>query len=77
MQIFNVDQIYNNFKFLVAAILKIFNAGYHKNQVICSHILYDVLHSWPSIHKISCKYSHVDQSYNNLEFLVVAILKKK
>ena len=50
------------------------NGGYHKNQVICPRILYDFLHSWPSIHKIVCKYSHVDQSYSNFEFSVVAIL---
>ena len=55
-------------RILVAAILKIINGGYHKNQVICPHILYDLLHSWPSIHKSSCKYSHVDQSYSNFEF---------
>ena len=46
--------------------------GYHKNHVICPHILYDLLHSWPSIHKISFKYSNVDQSYSNFEFSVVA-----
>ena len=72
----HVDQSYNNFKFSVAAILKILNGGYHKNQVICFGILYDLLHSWPSIHQISCKYSHVDQSYSNFEFSVAAILKK-
>ena len=71
----HVNQSYNNFKFLVAAILKKINGDYHKNQVICPHILYDVLHSCPSIHKISCKYSYVDQSYNNFEFPVAAILK--
>ena len=59
----------------MAAILKILNGGYHKNQVICPDILYDLLHSWPSIHQISCKYSHVDQSYSNFEFSVAAILK--
>ena len=63
-----VDQSYNHFKFSVAAILKMLNGGYHKNQVICPHILYDLLHSWSSIHKMSCKYSHVDQSYSNFEF---------
>ena len=73
----HVDQSYNNLKFLVAAILNFFNSGYHTNQVICPHILYDVLHSCPSIHKMSCKYSAVDQSYNNFEFSVAAILKKK
>ena len=74
----HVDQSYNNFKFLhvVVAILKKINGGYHKNQVICPHILYDVLHSCPSIHNISCKYSHTDQSYNNSEFSVAAILNK-
>ena len=34
-----------------------------------------MLYSWPSLHKISCKYSHVDQSYSNFEFSVAAILK--
>ena len=34
-----------------------------------------MLYSWPSIHKIPCKYSHVDQSYSNFEFSVAAILK--
>ena len=47
------------------AILTILNGGYHKNQVICPDISYDLIHSWPSIHQISCKYSHS----------VVAILK--
>ena len=70
----HVDQSYNNFEFSMAAILKILNGGYHKNQVICPHILYDLLHSWPSIHKMLCKYSHVSQSYSNFEFSVVAIL---
>ena len=74
MQIFTCRP--NNFKFSVAAILKILNGGYHKNQVICPDILYDLLHSWPSIHQISCKYSHVDQIYSNFEFSVAAILKK-
>ena len=60
----------------MVAILKFINGGYYKNQVICPHILYDVLHSCPSIHEMYCKYSHVDQSYNNFEFLVAAILKK-
>ena len=55
------------------AILKILNDGYHNNQVICPDILYDLLHSWPSIHTISCKYSHADKSYINFEFSVVAI----
>ena len=50
------------------AILKILNDGYHNNQVICPDILYDLLHSWPSIHTISCKYSHADKSYINFEF---------
>ena len=71
----HVGQSYNNFKFSVAAILKSLNGGYHKNQVICPDILYDLLHSWPSIHKIPCKYSHVDQSYSNFEFSVAAMLK--
>ena len=31
--------------------------------------------SWPYIHKVSCKYSHVYQSYSNFEFSVAAILK--
>ena len=70
----HVDQSYNNFEVSMAAILKILNGGYHKNQVICPHILYDLLHSWPSKHKMSCKYSHVDQSYSNLEFSVAALL---
>ena len=55
------------------AILKILNDGYHNNQVICPDILYDLLHSWPSIHTMSCKYSHADKSYINFEFSVVAI----
>ena len=55
--------------------MKILNGGYHKNQVICFDIWYDLLCSWPSIHKIPCKYSHVDQSYSNFEFSVAAILK--
>ena len=58
----------------MAAILKILNGGYHKNQVICPDIMYDLLHSWPSIHKIVCKYSYVGQSYSNFEFSVTAIL---
>ena len=41
--------------------------------MICPDILYDLLHSWPSIHTISCKYSHADKSYINFEFSVVAI----
>ena len=57
----------------MVAILKILNDGYHNNQVMCPDILYDLLHSWPSIHTISCKYSHADRSYINFEFLVVAI----
>ena len=56
---------YFNFKILVVAILNILTGGYHKNQVICPHILYDLLHSWPSIHRMSCKHSHADQSYSN------------
>ena len=56
------------------AILKILNDGYHNNQVLCPDILCDLLHSWPSIHTISCKYSHVDKSDINFEFSVVAIL---
>ena len=71
----NARTICKDFEFSVAVILKILNGGYHKNQVICPHILYDLLHSWPTIHKISCKYSHVDQSYCYLEFSVAAILK--
>ena len=51
------------------------NRAYYKNQVICPSIWYDLLYSWPSIHKIPCKYSHVDQSYSKFEFLVAAILK--
>ena len=70
----HVDQSYNNFEFSMAAILKLLNGGYHKNQVICPYILFDLLHSWPSIHNIVCKYSHVDQRYSNFEFSVVAIL---
>ena len=57
----------------MVAILKILNDGYHNNQVICPDILYDLLHSWPSIHTMSCKYSHADKSYINFEFSVVAI----
>ena len=30
------------------------------------HIWYDVLYNWPSTHKISCKYLHVDQSYDGM-----------
>ena len=55
-------------EFSVAAILKILIGGYHKNQVICPHILCDLLH------KISSKYSHEYQGYSNFEFSVVAIL---
>ena len=58
----------------MAAILKIINGGYHKNQEICPHIVYALLHSWPSIHNMSCTYSHADQSYSNFEFSVVASL---
>ena len=58
----------------MAAILKILNGGYHKNQVMCPHILYDLLHNWPSIHNILCIFSHVDQRYSNFEFSVAAIL---
>ena len=58
----------------MVAILKIRNDGYHNNQVICPDILYDLLHSWPSIHTMPCKYSHADKSYINFEFSVVAIL---
>ena len=57
------------------AILKILNGGYHKNQVICHHILCDLLHSWPSIHQFSCKYSNVCQSYSNFEFSITTSLK--
>ena len=57
----------------MVAILKILNDGYHNNQVICPDIVYDWLHSWPSIHTISCKYSHADKSYINFEISVVAI----
>ena len=71
----HVDQSYSNFEFSVAAILNKFNGAYYKNQVICPYIWYDLLYSWPSIHKIPCKYSHVDQSYSNFEFSVAAILK--
>ena len=59
----------------MAAILKILNGGYHKDHVMYPHICYDLLHSWSPINKCSCKYSHVDQSYNNFKFLVAAILK--
>ena len=65
-------QSYNSFEFSVAANL-ILNGGYQKNHVIGPDILYDLLHSWPSIHKMSSKYSHADQSYSNFEFLVAAI----
>ena len=71
----HADQRYSNFEFSVAAILKTINGAYYKNQVICPSIWYDLLYSWPSIHKIPCKYSHVDQSYSNFEFSVAAILK--
>ena len=71
----HVDQSYSNFEFSVAAILNKFNGAYYKNQVICPYIWYDLLYSWPSIHKIPCKYSHVDQNYSNFEFSVAAILK--
>ena len=71
----HVDQSYSNFEFSVAAILKQINGAYYKNQVICPYIWYDLLYSWPSIHKIPCKYSHIDQSYSNFEFSVAAILK--
>ena len=40
----------------------------------CPDILYDLIHSWPSIHIISCKHSHADQSNSNFEFSVEAIL---
>ena len=70
-----VDRSYSNFEFSVVAILNKFNGAYYKNQVICPYIWYDLLYSWPSIHKIPCKYSHVDQSYSNFEFSVAAILK--
>ena len=56
------------------AILKILNDGYHNNQVICPDILYNLLHSWPSIHTISCKYSHADKSYINFEFSVAIFI---
>ena len=71
----HVDQSYSNFEFSVVTILKKINGAYYKNQVICPYIWYDLLYSWPSIHKIPCKYSHVDQSYSNFEFSVAAILK--
>ena len=58
-------------EFSVAAILKIINGGYHKNQVICRHIVYDLLHSWPPIHTIVCEYSHA----GNFDFSVAAIFK--
>ena len=71
----HVDQSYSNFEFSVAAILKKINGGYYNNHVICPQIWYDLLYNWPSIHKFSCKYSHVYQSYSNFEFSVAAILK--
>ena len=40
----------------------------------CINIYYDVLHTCSPIHILSYKYSHVDKSYNNLKFLVTAIL---
>ena len=58
----------------MVAILKIDNGSYHKKQLKCAHIFDDLIYSWPSIHKLSYKYSHVDQSYSNFEFSVVAIL---
>ena len=57
------------------AILKKINGGYYNNHVICPQFWYDLLYSWPSIHKFSWKYSHVYQSYSNFEFSAVAILK--
>ena len=50
-------KICKDFQFSVVAILKILNGGYHKDQVMCPHYLYDVLHTWSPIHKFSCKYS--------------------
>ena len=67
------DKSYNNFEFSVVAILKIINGGYHKNQMIRPHILFDLLHSCPPTYKISCKYSHADQSYSNFNFSMAAI----
>ena len=64
------------FECSVAAILKILNGGYHKDHVIYPHICYDLLHTWSPIHKFSCKYSHVDQSYNNFIFLVAGHFEK-
>ena len=69
--------ICKDFECSVAAILKILNGGYHKDHVMYPHICYNSLHTWSPIHTFSCKYSHVDQSYNNFKFLVSAILKKK
>ena len=48
--------------------MKKINGGYYNNHVICPQIWYDLLYSWPSIHKFSLKYSHVYQSYSNFEF---------
>ena len=55
------------------AILKILNDGYHNNQVIC--LTFCMICYRPSIHTISCKYSHADKSYINFEFSVVANTK--
>ena len=70
-----VDQSYSNFEFSVVAILSKINGAYYKNRVICPQIWYDLLYSWPSIHKFPCTYSNVYQSYRNFEFSVAAILK--
>ena len=53
----------------------VYTAGHFNTQnfMLIPDILYDLLHSWPSIHTISCKYSHADKSYINFEFSVVAI----
>ena len=32
-------------------------------------IWYDLLYNWSSTHKMSCKYSHVDQSYDGMHRL--------
>ena len=73
--IYDAWKISKDFECSVAAILKILNGDYHKDHVMYPHICYDVLHTWSPMHKLSCTYSHVDQSYNNLKFLVAAILK--
>ena len=56
------------------AILKIQNGGHYSSQITCLHFLCDSKNKKISIHKMSCKYSHVLQSYINFEFSVAVIL---